>query len=557
MQVTQDLADERLERRSFDYIVVGAGASGSALAASLTDDAACQVLLIEAGRYFGTLDQYPELLRRQDKHTFSLAPSQSFPSPSYARFSWAYEGRLNEFLRARIVRGRVVGGSSAINGASFTRGRPQDYDTWAAAGNTEWSYERLLPAFRAVETDLDFGDTELHGARGPIRIRRTPENDLSAMSRLFIDAVTQAGHPWDPDLNGRQSRGVGLSPNNSIDGVRQNAGAAFIGRVIARPNLYVLDRTQVRRVLLEKGRAVGVEAVRGDAPLTLRGSEVILCAGGLNSPHLLMLSGLGPAAKLANAGIRTVQDLPYVGQNLADHTYVVVPFTVPSAEVYPDGKTGGGLMLHFAAGGGDEDSRIIANIRPRNAGSAAGAAMLGFNCTLGTPVSTGEIVLRASSPERAPIIEYNYLSEPEDRRRMRECVRFAARIVDHPAYTKIGAARTEIDGAMLRDDGALDHWIATHLWTAYHSSGTCKMGPDRDEMAMVDQHCRVRGVEGLRVADTSILPALMTRGVHATAVMVGEHAASLIRRERAGQIRVTPKPQRGRGLVSNTDPILE
>jgi predicted dehydrogenase (TIGR03970 family) len=524
-----------LESGGFDYVIVGAGASGSALAAALTDDPACSVLLVEAGRYFGRADQYPELLQRADRFNFSLAPGKTFPSePPYDRYCWSYEGRLNEFLSAQIVRGRVVGGSTAINGAAFIRARAQDYDGWAAAGNTEWSFEKVLPALRAIETDLDFGDTELHGAAGPVPVRRTPENELSAVSQLFTEAAMDAGHSWDADINGRSRGGVGVAPSNAVDGVRQNAGAVFLDRVMDRPNLSILDQTHVRRIRVEKGVATGVEVIRDGAVELLSAREIILCAGALNSPHLLMLSGIGPAGKLAAAGVEPICDLPHVGANLADHPYVVFPFTASAASLDLAGGRVRGVTLHCAIDGGDEDVRIGPFAAPRDPGSADERALLGFNCCLGAPESRGEIVLRPASPESAPLIQFNYLSAPEDRRRMRDSVRFAAEITDHSAYRKIGAALSEVDRTCLRDDAALDHWIATHLLTAYHGAGTCKMGPDKDETAVVDQYGRVRGVDRLRVADISILPTLMTRGTHATAVMIGEHFASLIRHERRG-----------------------
>jgi predicted dehydrogenase (TIGR03970 family) len=529
MLVSRSFRSGDLDNATFDYIVIGAGAAGCALAAGLTDQASCSVLLIEAGRYYGRIDQYPSLLQRMDQYSFSLAPGQTYPAkPRYSMFTWSYQGQLNEFLRARIVRGRVVGGSSAINGGEFTRGRPQDYDSWAEKGNPEWSFDKVLPAFRVIETDLDFGDSEVHGARGPIRVQRGSQDNLGDHSRIFLEAATSAGFGWDPDLNGRSTGGVGLIPLNAIEGVRQNAGAAFIDRVLARKNLSLLDQATVRRILIDKGDAAGVEVDDHGTPRRLYGQEIVLCASGINSPHLLMLSGVGPADRLAQVGISPLCDLGHVGVNLADHPYVLLPFTIPDRSDH--NRPSGGLALNYSSSsGGDEDLRIIPNIPLQAPAKPGQPLMLGFYCGLSAPRSRGQIVLRSASTRQLPIIQYNYLADPEDRRRMRECVRLASGLLEHPAYRHAGAQQVALSRDELRDDTTLDRWIATHLYTAYHSAGTCPMGPDQDETAVVDQYCRVRGVGGLRVVDVSIAPILVTRGMHATAVMIGARAVSLLR----------------------------
>lgn len=529
MLVTSSFQSGELDNATFDYIVIGAGSAGCALAAGLTDEASCSVLLIEAGRYFGRIDQYPALLQRMDQYSFSLAPGQTYPSkPRYSMFTWSYDGQLNEFLQARIVRGRVVGGSSAVNGGEFTRGRPQDYDAWAQMGNPEWSFEKVLPAFRAIETDLDFGDSDVHGARGPIRVQRGSKDNLGDYSRIFLEAATSAGFGWDPDLNGRSTGGVGLIPLNAIGGVRQNAGAAFIDRVLARENLSLLDRATVRRILIDNGVAAGVEVDDHGAVRRLYANEIVLCASGINSPHLLMLSGIGPAERLTDLGIQPLHDLGHVGLNLADHPYVLFPFTVPDQA--GDGRPGGGLALNYSSSSdGEEDLRIIPNIPLQRSRQPGEPVAMGFYCGLSAPRSRGQILLRAASHRQLPSVRYNYLADAEDRRRMRECVRLAAEFLEHPAYRHAGAQQIAMSGDELRDDATLDRWIANHLWTAYHSAGTCKMGPPQDETAVVDQYCRVRGIRGLRVVDVSIAPILMSRGMHATAVMIGERAVSLLR----------------------------
>lgn len=528
MLVTTMLETGQLGGVEYDYIVVGAGAAGCALAAALTTDASRSVLLVESGRHFGRLDQYPELLQDSERFSFVLQPGEEYPPRSqYRRFTWSYKGNLNGVRHATIVRGRVVGGSSAVNGASFTRGRPSDYDGWAARGNPEWSFEKVLPAFRAIETDLDFGESALHGATGPLRIQRTAEDQLSAPAHAFIEAASDAGFPWDPDVNGLSKGGVGLSPRNAVAGVRQNAGAAFVDRVLGRRNLSLLDRTSVRRVLLDGGRAVGVECVHGGAVHQLRAREVILCAGAINSPHLLMVSGIGPADKLRQVGVEPRLDQPYVGANLSDHP--TLDLLCALRDPADDGGRRGGISLNHAScgSGSDEDMRLIL-ITPRPEPQDDAAREVVFHCHIGMPESRGRLVLRSVSASQAPNIEFNYLAEEEDRRRMREEVRLIADFVRHPSFRRQGAKLVGLTDEARDDDAVLDAWIARHLGTAYHSGGTCKMGPDTDDTAVVDQHCRVRGIDGLRVADAAIVPTLPTRGLHATAVMIGQHAASLI-----------------------------
>jgi choline dehydrogenase len=522
--------------RHFDFVVVGAGSAGCALAAALTDDASCSVLLVEAGHYYGRMDQHPVVLQRIDKFAFSLGPGQSFPAkPRFASFAWQFEGELNEHLKAIIVRGKVVGGSSAINGASFTRARPRDHDIWAEAGNDEWAFEKVLPSLRAIETDLNFGDTPLHGARGPVRVQRSSRDNLGLPSRLFVEAALAAGFPWDEDMNGLSAGGVGLMPLNAVDAIRQNAGASFIDRVIARPNLSLLDRAHVRRVIVEGDRASGLEIIYRGVGHRVMAGEVILCAGGINSPHLLMLSGIGPEAKLRAVGIDPVHVLDPVGANLADHPYVIWPFSLSERALAADNKPGGSLALNYASRGDDaEDLRVIPYSSPSVALGGTGPAGLGFHCSLGTPESRGEILLRSRSPRQVPAVRYNYLKEEADKRRLRECVELVHGFLQTSGYR---GARAAVAGdlATIADNPAkLDHWIATNLLTAYHSAGTCKMGPNSDEAAVVDQYCRVKGIRNLRVADTSIIPFLMTRGTHATAIMIGEHAAGLIKRTTTG-----------------------
>jgi choline dehydrogenase len=399
-------------------------------------------------------------------------------------------------------------------------------------GNTEWSYAKVLPAFRAVETDLGFGESSLHGSTGPIRVQRSSAADLLPVADAYVAAATDAGFPWDPDMNGLSTGGVGLTPRNLVNGFRQNAGAAFVSQIIERPNLCLIDGAEVTRLWLDGSTARGVEASHRSELRRFEGAEVVLSASGLNSPHLLMVSGIGPADDLRALGIDVVLDQPGVGTNLSDH--LAVNLRCSLAEAIETTWRPESLALNFSSepGSSPEDLRIML-VLPKRPQAATALDTFVLHCELGTPDSRGRLRLRSATARVPPAVEFGYLSEESDRRRVRQCVRRAASLLTHSAYRRLGADPLQIAADHLRDDRALDAWTARNLATAYHSSGTCKMGTDDDATAVVDQYCRVRGISGLRVADISILPALPTRGTHATAVMLGHHAAGLIRRSPA------------------------
>jgi choline dehydrogenase len=559
----RDLDEAARLGASVDYLIVGAGSAGCALAARLTESAGPVVLLIEAGRYYGPLADFPEPLRQASSAVYSLPGNPN---------SWSYTGHLTDSLRYPVTRGRVVGGSSAVNGAQFMRGRAEDYDHWAALGNSEWSHDKVLPFFRSLETDLTYGQTPLHGGSGPIRVYRTPAEGLSPVSSAFVDAALAEGFPWDPDMNGDSHGGVGVLPLNSVGGIRQNCGAAYIEPALSRANLFVLDQTLVHRVIFEKTQAVGVEIRRDGGTARIPASQVILCASGINSPHLLMLSGVGPARQLKAMGIEVVADSPYVGANYMDHATIGLTYELsapltqadaarPVAEVNLNYQSG-------SAGRSAEDMRMFPYLHSRQAmltraGTESGfrsrLAGMGFlarpvqtargirgasaralahdvahrndlaiHCAVGVPDSRGQVMLRSADPAVSPALHYHYMTEPNDRRRMREAVRLGLALLEHPSFRALGAKNNSLPAESIRDDARLDEWILGHLGTSYHTSGTCKMGPDSDGSAVVDQYCRVRGVTGLRIVDMSILPSLMTRGPNATAVMLGERAAALL-----------------------------
>jgi predicted dehydrogenase (TIGR03970 family) len=492
----------------WDVVVVGAGSAGCALAARLAD-AGRRVLVLEAGRDHVATDDFPPVLR--DASVLGAAV------PGHPA-NWDLPGVLTDGVTRRVPRGRVVGGSSAVNGGYFVRGTRGDFDGWAAVGNDLWSYEQVLPAFGRLEDDRDFGDRPGHGTGGPVPVSRPTAGH--PLVDAFAAATEALGFPAEPDKNGDGAPGFGPIPCNVRDGVRVNAAMAYLTPRRGLPGLTVRGDTLVRRVVVEHGRAVGVATADG----IVRAAEVVLSAGAVGSPHLLLLSGIGPADRLRAAGVDVVADVPGVGAEFTDHPTVHVSYRL-GRELPASGHR---LPLHSALNTAD-DLELLPWLRPFSAVLLDPAA--GDDLPLGVGLqqeeSRGRLTLVSGDPAVPPLIEYRYLGTDADRRAMRRGVRLAVELLRSPAMARWAPIRTDLPDDVLADDRLLDGWVRQHLGSAVHLSGTARMGPAADAGAVVDQHLRVRGVEGLRVVDTSVLPRVTSRGPAATAVMVGERAAEL------------------------------
>lgn len=547
--------------RHYNVVVIGSGASGSALAARLSEDPQRSVLVLEAGRHYGEIDHYPPALKYCHSGAFAMPGSVD---------NWPFMAQLTDDRAISVARGKAVGGSSAVNGAFYGRGVPADYDGWAAAGNAGWSYQDVLPFFIRAENDLDFGNTPGHGAQGPMVVQRHPEAAAVPIVDAFRQACFAEGFPEDPDINSATSYGVAFTPTNAVHGRRMNAAVRYLVPVQGRPNLTVQDRTFVRAVTFAGGRADGVAYQRDGVDGAVSADEIVLCAGGINTPHLLMLSGVGPAEKLRRFGIDVVHDSPQVGQNLMDHPFVAVPYRTTTGGPVPGGPLPvGPVILNYTAMGSPiaDDMTLLPAIyskstmlfgarsqslidRARGAlflrkpwatwkglwdGSVKAAVQefqqrkdLRMFVELSVELSRGELTLASADPSVLPRLSFRYLSEPEDLRRMRDGVRLVARLLEHPAYRRMGARLTSLTDAELSRDDELDRWIFANLGSAAHTAGTCRMGPSSDATAVVDPQGRVHGVEGLRVADLSIMPTLTRRGPHASAIMIGERMAAFM-----------------------------
>jgi choline dehydrogenase len=486
-------------------VIVGGGTTGCVLAARLSEDPDRDVLLLEAGAdYPGGADELPAAVRRDQ---VSVPP---------ADLLWIYPGVMSKSNPREMfaIRGRVIGGSGSVNGAIFQRGVPEDYDGW---GSSLWTYEAVLPYFRRCERDLDFA-TSIHGSDGPVPVRRFPRDQWAPSQHAFYEAALACGFPEKADHMEPGGGGIGAAPRNGYDDIRRSAALTHLQPARERPNLEVRGDTRVTRIRFAGTRALGVEA--GDE--LVPADEVILTAGGIGTPQLLLLSGVGPAAELAQHGIEAVADLAGVGKSLTDHPAVSLVLDAPGClEEDPRHNV---LLVYTAEGSPRRNDMNVLSSAVLLAGEDGSVTPL-FNMIsiLNAPEAVGELTLRSADPLEPPHLVWGYLESELDRRRFRDCVRMTAHLVAHPAYERLGVTRVAPDDEVLAVDPALDEWIAANLYTFLHTCGTCRMGD------VVDDRGRVRGLENVRIADLSIAPRVPRAAPNATAFMLAERMSDLVR----------------------------
>ncbi len=522
-----------------DYVIVGAGSAGCAIAYRLAEAGKSVTVIEYGGSDAGPFIQMPGAL--------------SYPM-NMARYDWGFRSEPEPHLGGRrmaVPRGKVIGGSSSINGMVYVRGHARDYDHWAASGAAGWAFADVLPYFKRMECWDDAGhggDPAWRGQSGPLHVTRGARRN--PLVRAFVEAGREAGYPVTTDYNGQQQEGFGAFEATIHKGQRWSAARAYLRPAQATGRVRIL-RGLAQRVLIEEGRAQGV--VLADGSVVRAGCEVILAASAINSPKLLMLSGIGPAAHLTQHGIELVADRPGVGQNLQDHLelYVQMSATKPvSLYTYWNlfGKAWVGAQWLFTRTGPGASNQFESTgfIRSR-AGvdypdlqfhflplavrydGKASAVGHGFQAHVGPmrSPSRGAVTLRSADPAADPVIRFNYMSTEEDWQDFRTGIRLTREIFAQPAFAAFAGDELQ-PGADAQSDDALDAVIRDHAESAYHPCGTCKMGAASDPMAVVDPECRVIGVEGLRVADSSIFPRITNGNLNGPSIMTGEKAADHI-----------------------------
>jgi choline dehydrogenase len=531
------------DNAAYDYIVVGAGSAGAVVASRLSESGAYRVLLLEAGT-------------KGSNHFWARVPVGTSKMIDDPAVNWCYKSEPDEGSGGRridVPRGKMMGGSSSINGMVYMRGQAQDYDHWAQLGNRGWSFQDVLPIFRRMER-YEGGSDKLRGRNGLLRVTDTPRNKVPLLEKI-IEAAGRIGLPFNPDLNGETQEGVGMSQVTISGGKRQSTAVCYLDPVRGRPNLIIEQGAMAESLILEGRRCVGLRySVNGVTRQARVAREVIVSGGSINSPKLLELSGIGQGERLRVFGITPVHELPGVGENLRDHYSPRIKFAILERNLtFNDNARGWRLTrealkyalfgtgflastavpvrIYFRTREGLETPDATISILPflyemvgrqRRVAKRQGITM---NANVLRSESTGSIHIKSSDPAEPPAIRFNFLSTEHDRTGILAVIRKGRELMATSPLKEV-AGEEIAPGAKLQSDAELLDWVRNNAETTYHPVGTCKMGAD--PLAVVDSELRVHGIEGLRVADASIMPTLTSGNTNAPAIMIGEKCADMV-----------------------------
>ncbi|WP_329580667.1 GMC family oxidoreductase N-terminal domain-containing protein [Kitasatospora sp. NBC_01250] len=508
-------------------IVIGAGSTGAVIAARLSEHADRRVLLIEAGPDYPDPAELP-------------APLRNGLYPAIGTHDWGYTAEAVPGRTIGFPRGKVVGGTSAINVSLAMRPEPLDFEAWTKVGNEGWTWEDVLPYYVKLEDDQDFGDQpvpegrpRLHGAGGPIPIWRWQDAQLTPQQKALQEAAKRLGFPEVADHNAPGALGVGPLPQNLVDGQRISTAIGYLAAARSRPNLTIRANTTVDRILFEGTRAVGVRVVTDGVAEELYADRITLSAGTVATPAILLRSGIGAPERLAVLGVAPVAELPGVGENFLDHCTNLLSLQLRPG-VYDEATPVTQMLLQFTAPGSaefaDMQLYVFSHVDLNGYGSwvkeplGTDRAMM-FSVGLELPRSVGHVTIDSTDPEAKPIVVANYLQDPEDLRKMREGLRLCWELARQPEFRLLTTGNIWPGAEVLRSDEVLDEFLQKTVITHFHPVGTAKMGPADDPTAVVDDRCRVHGTTNLRVADASVMPVMVRSNTNLTCIMIGERVA--------------------------------